>query len=422
MIKVYADSESPRLTYVLDFVFKERGMDYALVYRTDQIAPNDEVLNYSNKAIGGFQLEPGTLLFEQDVRPQVVTEASFFDEPCIALNGKVDPLSSIFFVLCRYEEYLSHERDRHGRFCFKNSVLSKNGYVMKAVCDRWSLALIKQLGLEVKQNFRPNVIPTFDIDNAFAYQYKTGIRKYLSIARDWVKRDWQRLKLRRSVYKGKKDPYDSYDQIEVISKNFPETVLFWLSGGTTRFDRNISLSHPAIQALIDRLGKTVTIGLHPSYSTLDAPDQLKKEKQELEASTGAKIVFSRQHFLRVQFPSTYRNLLAAGIQEDFSMGFAEHVGFRSGTARAHFWYDLERNEVTSLRIRPFLYMDGTLNEYMQLEIQESRRVIDQLYEEICRFGGDFCFIWHNETITDHGKWQGWSAVLNHTLNLGYEQE
>lgn len=422
MIKVYADRDSPRLTYVLDFVFKERGLDYTLVHQSDQIAPNENVLNYSDQKVGGFQLEPGTILFEQDVRPQVVSQASFYGEPCFAFNGKLDPLSSIFFVLSRYEEYLSDERDHHGRFCFKNSVLSKDGLVMRAVCDRWSHALLNQLGLPIREHAAPNVIPTFDIDNAYAYRFKSGTRKYLSIIRDLVKRDWQRLKIRRSVYRGGKDPYDSYDQIESIAKEFSQTVVFWLSGGTTRFDRNIPISHPAIHTLLERLGKTVTIGLHPSYGTLNALDQINREKQELEMSTGKRITVSRQHFLRVQFPSTFRNLILAGIQEDFSMGFAEHVGFRCGTGRPHFWYDLERNESTSLRIRPFVYMDGTLNEYMRLGIQESVAVVNKLYNEVCHFGGDFCFIWHNETITNQGKWLGWSTVLNHTLKLRDEQK
>ena len=98
------------------------------------------------------------------------------------------------------------------------------------------------------------------------------------------------------------------------------------------------------------------------------------------------------------------------------MGFAEHVGFRCGTGRAHFWFDLKLNTMTNLTIHPFAYMDGTLHEYMKLTIEESKTKIDQLREELRTFGGDFVFIWHNETIGDYGKWNGWSAVLDYTIN------
>jgi hypothetical protein len=144
---------------------------------------------------------------------------------------------------------------------------------------------------------------------------------------------------------------------------------------------------------------------------------VENEIQRLSFILGGRVVDSRQHFLRLSIPKTYSTLMKLGIENDYTMGYADNVGFRAGTARPFLWFDLNRNKITDLTIHPFVYMDGTLNEYLKISIEDSCDLIDELYKEVCKYGGNFVFIWHNETIGDYKKWNGWNKVLEHTLNL-----
>jgi hypothetical protein len=167
--------------------------------------------------------------------------------------------------------------------------------------------------------------------------------------------------------------------------------------------------------------KTI-VGIHPSYKSNSYEYYLLNEKERLEVILNREVIHSRQHFLKFSVSTTYHILETMGIKHEYSMGYADHIGFRSGTARKHKWFDLNRNRVSEMTIHPFAYMDGTLNEYMELTIDEAKVRIDGLYKEVKKYGGDFVFIWHNETIGNYGKWNGWRAVLEHTLALNSSDE
>jgi hypothetical protein len=119
----------------------------------------------------------------------------------------------------------------------------------------------------------------------------------------------------------------------------------------------------------------------------------------------------------LSFPKTYRTLIEQEIEEDYSLGYADITGFRAGTARKFHWFDVSENQKTSLIVHPFLYMDGSLNEYLKLNTNEAEEQIAKLYLETKIFGGQFIFLWHNDTIGDYGHWSGWSRVLEFTLRL-----
>ena len=170
------------------------------------------------------------------------------------------------------------------------------------------------------------------------------------------------------------------------------------------------------------MNEKAVVGIHPSYHSNSYRYHVKEEKERLEKIIDDSIENTRQHFLKLKIRITYPNLVSLGFKHEYSMGYADSIGFRAGTARPHRWFDLNKNQLTDLIIHPFIYMDGTLNEYLQLSPDESKKIIWKLFSEVSRFGGDFMCIWHNETIGNYGKWNGWNDVLEYTLGLRNRKE
>jgi hypothetical protein len=421
---IYVDQVSERLVYTLDFVFNAHGLSYELTNDKQQFTAATGIkLNYSewHETSGGV-LIPATLLFEEEIDTLLKPlKSSWETTECLAFYGIADPLASIFYVLTRYEEYMPVPRDIHDRFEARKSVQFTHDWLDKQIVERWIEAFFTHYAtsyLPVLEKARSKrFIPSFDIDNTFAYQWKEGWRSWLSNAKDTLKKNTARKAERTVVQRGEQtDPYDCYDYLEAVVNEFEETRFFWLLGDMAEFDRNIAWSDPRHQRLIRKFHLAAHLGLHPSYASNRSPYKLKEELSRLEKITDEVVSETRQHFLKLKLPVTYQRLMENGVKRDYTMGYAEEVGFRAGTAHPHFFFDLSQNTRTNFEIVPFAYMDGTLLEYKHCTCEEACSQIDTLMAEIERFGGVFCSIWHNETIAEAGKWQGWRSVFEHTLN------
>lgn len=138
--------------------------------------------------------------------------------------------------------------------------------------------------------------------------------------------------------------------------------------------------------------------------------------------TGKEITKSRQHYLRLSFPKTYRRLIKQGISEDYTMGYAARVGFRAGICTPFLFYDLKKDRVTNLKAYPFQVMDVTLKNYLSLSTEEAKKTIERLMLEVKNVGGAFISIWHNETLNERDGWAGYKEVFEYMNELGVKLE
>lgn len=420
MILVYSDIISERLAYTLKIVFEDREVSFEL---TDDWTRYEDFsgpkLSYGKEE--NCLIKASNILFENTIQNQNIDKTTWETQEILSFDGNPDVLASIFYIVSLYDDYLQTEFDEHGRNIGKESLLYKFNWLQELKVEHWVNALISFI--EKMNNCSLNakeipfkIVPTFDIDHAYAHKYK-GSRNVLSIGKDIIKGNKERLAERREVLSGKKqDPYDTFDWIKTdVAAKF-ETKVFWLLGDYKGYDTNLSYKNKQQQALIRDIGTVGELGLHPSYASNDSLEQLKKEKNRIENILGKEVSITRQHFLKVHLPTTFERLEQAGFKEDYSLGYADQVGFRAGVSRPFYWFNLKENKTSNLLLHPITYMDGTLQQYMKLSVEEALEIVQKLKKEVQTYGGEFIPLWHNETVGDYGQWKGWKKILEKSLD------
>jgi hypothetical protein len=194
-------------------------------------------------------------------------------------------------------------------------------------------------------------------------------------------------------------------------------IYFFLLADEGKYDRNLPYTNPAIRDLVKTTQKQYHVGIHPGMSSNQSLHTLEAEKKRLEQLTGQACTKSRQHYLYLRFPETYQRLINAGIQEDYSMGYASQVGFRAGTCLPFRFYDLEKEAVTELTVVPFAFMDATLHLYLGLNEQASLEKVQGLVNEIRRVNGLCMSLWHNETLGGMWHWEQWEQVYSKIVSI-----
>ena len=423
MITVYSSVKSSRLEYVLHFIFKNL-LEIEFKWTQDSTNLDGVILNYSDEILPfqNYQIQPSGFLVDGnwDFKKYIfLKNKSNYFFPQEKGDHDFDILSSIFFIISRMEEYHTKDYDEHQRFISSNSSLVKLNLEQNPIVDQWCFSLLSQLNakfnVELTSPRKFHQYPTFDIDNAYAFKYKGFSRSFGSFFKDLISFRFYKLKQRLEFLVGKiKDPYDNYDYIlEFLKTNQLKSIFFFLLGDYAKMDKNINHKHPYLINLIRSISKNHLTGIHPSYTSFNNLEILKMEISRLDKIT-SKTSISRFHYLKFNFPTSYQILLKAGIKQDYSMGFSDRIGFRAGTCTPFYFYDLENESATDLKIFPFAYMDGVLNDKLNMTPEYSSKLISKIKHEVRKVNGAFNAVWHNESLSNQDRWKGWRSVFETT--------
>jgi hypothetical protein len=436
MILVYTHKISPRLTYIFRHIFV-RILNTPVSFTTkieEFVAFNGIKMNYSKVPLGKeFFIRSSDLLFEQGIN-DIEFSISNWEEgvPCFFNAGKksaipFDIFAASFYLISRYEEYLPHVQDVHERFLAEESMAYQNGFLKKPMIDIWAYKFFEALQEKFPTHeFIPrkySYISTFDVNDAYIYRSRGIIRSIGGFVSDFFTFKLSAFIDRILVLlKIKKDPYDTYDEIVRLKKAYNvSTVLFFLIAKVSTFDNNISITKDKYRLLIKSMSDYVKIGLNSSYFTMNKEDLLKKEMKKMESVINTPVSRTRQHMLRNHLPETYQNLIDLEVEEDYTMGYSGTLGFRASTCTPFYFYDLDFEIQTPLKIIPFAVNDYTLNEVMSLSPKQALLQIKELYEEVKKVNGTFVTLFHNEILSDYGIWKGWKEVYKDVLELVQEK-
>ncbi len=433
---IYVPEITPRIKFTFEFIF-QTILGVGVVFTSDSnefVQSGLPKINYSPASFSsGLFLKAQPILFEKNLFEREIAEVDYlgnrlFFPTSIDSFLPFDPFACVFYLVTRYEEYLSERTDEHGRFPDSENLLFKLGLHQKPIVDQMAYWIAEKLSDKFpefkirKRTFQ--FLTTIDIDNAWAYKNKSLPISAGAVLKAAIHLRFSELNDRLLVALGnRKDPYDSYDFILETYREMPDHLqFFFLIGDRSQHDRNISHTNQVFRQLISNLAKVCTTGIHPSFSSNQELGRLEMEKQRLEEIIHKPVTQSRQHFLRLSFPQTYQNLLKSGITDDFTMGFASFAGFRAGTCTAFPFFDLSQNQCTELTIHPFQVMDVAMKNYLRMSPEDAWQLIEKLMQEVKNVNGTFITLWHNESLSNSGQWLGWQKVFEQILETGLKLE
>ncbi len=432
MLLILTSSITSRLRYSVSLLFRELlGVEADLTTSPeDYNSFSGPKFSYSREPVAdGLFIEAAGLLFESVIYPHELKVSRIQGMPVLFLSVDprsalpFDPFAAAFYMVSRYEEYHSHKKDKYGRFQVRESIAHQGDFLEEPVVHIWA----EELGRMLQKHFpelvlrRPSYrfVPTIDIDHAYAYLHKPALRTLGGMGRSLMQGHLSEVIHRSRVLVGQAaDPYDNYQYIREVHEPYRlHPLFFYLFADYGGDDNNIPVSGKETSQLLAALDQHKGVGIHPSLSSNKHYLKMEAEYKGLCNVLDRKVSESRQHFLKISFPKTYRNLLQLGITHDYSMGYASHNGFRAGITMPFHFFDLAKNEETGLTIHPVAIMDVTLKDYLRLSRENSLNAIRRTVATIRSVNGEFVSLWHNESLSDTDRWKGWREVYEEMLSI-----
>jgi hypothetical protein len=402
-IHIFSEKKSNRLVYILSEVFERRLQLTPVLYRDAN--EYSEVaglkINYSNLDLPGLQIKPAVLLFERRIDDHDLS--TFMERGILKLfkSSSVlgyDPLAAAFYFLSRYEEYLPHREDEHGRYKAEESVVVQNQCHQLPLVEIYCEELRHELGLEKSLPSIETELITVDVDQVFAFKAK-GLARTIAGTLKSLLKSTNSFSKRLSVLIGQdSDPLDIYDDlIEDFQNTGTSSIFFFQVGEASSHDINNPPHLSLVKQRINDVAMKARIGLHPSYHTPQSHEMLQLEVERLKAITSIPVTQSRQHYLKFKIPETFKWLKEAGVEKEYSMAYSTINGFRASTCKPFEFFDLRADDRIEMEMMPTCWMDMTAVRN-HIRVEDAMAELLELRKTVHTYGGHFITTWHPDSL------------------------
>ncbi|WP_296316938.1 polysaccharide deacetylase family protein [Winogradskyella sp. UBA3174] len=427
MLLVYTHKITPRFKYTFKHICKRiLGLEVSFTSKIeDFIAHNSLKMSYAKQPLSNeLFVRSNALLFENGLSDLDINVQPWGNTKGFFATGErsdlpFDIFAASFYLLSRYEEYMPHVKDDYGRFMAKESLAYNHRFLQQPIVDIWAYKLKVVLQKRFPDYQFPErtykIQPVIDVPAAYYFRQKGLLRTVGGTLNDLSRFNLRQLYQRYLVLMGfKRDPYDTFRWIIRKQKtcNFKFMVLF-LIGDYSTYDKNINTNKKQFISLIKSVADYCDVGIKASYFALDDISILKKEKLKIESITNTDLKAIRHSFSKLNLPTSYRNLVELEINQDFTMGYIDTLGFRAGTCTPFQFYDLDYEVQTPLQINPYQCLDFALLKYKS-ELDKTEH-LKKLIEEVKAVNGTFTPIFHNYSLSDLDRWNGYKSLFNLVL-------
>lgn len=426
---IYTPKITPRVSYIFKHIFV-RILNIPIQFTStieEFVAYEGLKMSYAKAPLANeFFIQSHGLLFEQGIHNPDIVISQWESTTCFfgtGVKSKIpfDIFSASFYLLSRYEEYLPSVLDENNCFPAEDSLAYQNNFLDKPLIDVWAYKMLKSLK-ESHPDYhhtpkKYEFISTFSINQTFLYKGKGLIRSIIGGLNDFftlkLYRFWIRIATLLTI---KEDPYDTYDKIISLQKKYNvKTIFFFLLSNYTTYDNNISYTKRRYTLLIKSISDYAKVGLLSSYFTMDDEELMKKENLRLEKIINTPNKRSRQHYGRNQLPETYHKLVDLNIEEDYTMGYPKHLGFKASTCTPFYFYDLNFEIQVPLKVFPNAFNDLALRFDLQLSPKQALMRVNHLANMVKQVNGTLIGVFHNDSLSNFGEWEYWGNFYEDVL-------
>ncbi len=246
-----------------------------------------------------------------------------------------------------------------------------------------------------------NPIITHDVDRYYKWKVFKSIfgesGRILKGQSSWsLIEAWRSFLNRRQV-----DPFSNLLEIAEMDKGMGLQSVFYIMTTDEKHPKNIndySTVDLNIRETLKRLIATGSeIGLHPGILTFNDENRMRDQKEKLEEAVEKEVVRNRQHYLKFEYPTTFKILESIGIENDSSI-LVDISNVEEQAKRSTYFMSDEEGHKMNISQTPLVFMD---THHMHLKDDAILNLLEQSVAPAKNNGGEIMILWHNNNVSNN---------------------